>query len=192
LYPQVLFIVGEFALVLFALSMKPWKGHFAAAAILGAAFLALWPLLPESARWLLVQGRSEEAKQVRGQYGAAGGAAGSPSSGRRRVAVFVCWQAASGVTGASTCTVCALFSDCAVPLGFLPTASSQVLQKLAAWNRSQMPTEPLADMSSSSGSNTANGEGGSGSSGAAQPVGLLTALKDWHVARRFFILAYTW
>jgi hypothetical protein len=39
-------------------------------------------------------------------------------------------------------------------------------------------------------SSSSSGEGGSG--GAAAPVGLLTALKDWHVARRFFILAYTW
>jgi hypothetical protein len=113
LYLQVLFIVGEFALVVFAVSIKPWKGHFAAAAVLGAAFLLLWPLLPESARWLLVQGRKEEAKQVRGHRRgccvgptAAGFWEGVGGDGAAAAAACPNLQSQAQVTGCGLTAVC--------------------------------------------------------------------------------------
>jgi hypothetical protein len=61
---QVFFIVGEFALVIIAVALPSWRGQFAAGAVLCAASLLLWPLLPESGRWLYVQGRTEAAMEV--------------------------------------------------------------------------------------------------------------------------------
>jgi hypothetical protein len=70
---QVFFIVGEFALVLFAVTFSSWRGQFAAGAVLSGLSLLMWPLLPESGRWLLVHGRREEAWQVgRGKSGQGG------------------------------------------------------------------------------------------------------------------------
>jgi OCT family organic cation transporter-like MFS transporter 4/5 len=63
---QVFFIMGEFALVIIAVALPSWRGQFAAGAVLCAASLLLWPLLPESGRWLYVQGRTHEAMEVRG------------------------------------------------------------------------------------------------------------------------------
>lgn len=62
---QVFFIVGEFALVVVAVIFPSWRGQFAAGAVLTAASLGLWPLLPESGRWLYVQGHTQQALQVR-------------------------------------------------------------------------------------------------------------------------------
>jgi hypothetical protein len=64
--PQVFFIMGEFALVIIAVALPSWRGQFAAGAVLCAASLLLWPLLPESGRWLYVQGRTHEAMEVSG------------------------------------------------------------------------------------------------------------------------------
>lgn len=61
---QIFFILGEFALVVFALMFKSWRSLTGAACVLNAAFLLLWPLLPESGRWLLVQGHKQECMQV--------------------------------------------------------------------------------------------------------------------------------
>jgi hypothetical protein len=61
---QVFFIVGEFALVIIAVALPSWRGQFAAGAVLCAGSLLLWPLLPESGRWLYVQGRTDEAMEV--------------------------------------------------------------------------------------------------------------------------------
>jgi hypothetical protein len=63
---QVFFIIGEFSLVLAAVLFKSWRGQAAACAAVSGAALLLWPLLPESGRWLLVQGRRDEALKVRG------------------------------------------------------------------------------------------------------------------------------
>lgn len=61
---QVFFIVGEFALVIIAVMLPSWRGQFAAGAVLCAAALLLWPLVPESGRWLYVQGHTDEAMEV--------------------------------------------------------------------------------------------------------------------------------
>ena len=57
----------------------------------------------------------------------------------------------------------------------------QVLEGIAKRNKSSMPTEPLVDVSA----------GGTGGEGATK-LTLIDALKDWHIARRFFVLAYAW
>lgn len=61
---QVFFVMGEFALVIIAVAIPSWRGQFAAGAILCTASLGLWFVVPESGRWLQVQGRGEEAYQV--------------------------------------------------------------------------------------------------------------------------------
>eukprot|EP00879_Flechtneria_rotunda_P027300 GHRR01029243.1.p1 GENE.GHRR01029243.1~~GHRR01029243.1.p1 ORF type:complete len:125 (+),score=32.50 GHRR01029243.1:74-448(+) len=61
---QVFFIVGEFLLVLFAVLLPSWRGQFLAGAVLSGISLGLWCLVPESGRWLHVQGKAEEAMQV--------------------------------------------------------------------------------------------------------------------------------
>jgi OCT family organic cation transporter-like MFS transporter 4/5 len=62
---QIAFIAGEFALVAAASAFPSWRGQAAATAAANAALLLLWPLLPESGRWLQCQGRMEEATKVR-------------------------------------------------------------------------------------------------------------------------------
>lgn len=62
---QVFFVMGEFTLVVIAVAISSWRGQFAAGAILCTASLGLWFVVPESGRWLQVQGRGEEAYQVR-------------------------------------------------------------------------------------------------------------------------------
>jgi hypothetical protein len=56
--------VGEFALVIIAVATQSWRAQFGAGAVLCAASLLLWFVVPESGRWLQVQGRGEEAYQV--------------------------------------------------------------------------------------------------------------------------------
>jgi hypothetical protein len=60
----VFFIVGEFLLVNIAVIFPAWRGQYAACAVLGAACMLLWLVVPESGRWLQVQGRGEEAYEV--------------------------------------------------------------------------------------------------------------------------------
>lgn len=62
---QVFFIVGEFALVVIGVAFTSWRGQFAAAAVFCAVTLVLWPVIPESGRWLYVKGQTEQAMQVR-------------------------------------------------------------------------------------------------------------------------------
>jgi len=62
---QVFFIIGEFALVVIKVALPAWRSQFTAGAVLCALSLLLWFLVPESGRWLQVQGRGEEAYQVR-------------------------------------------------------------------------------------------------------------------------------
>ncbi len=52
------------AQVLMSLVFKTWRSMAAAAAVLNTAFLVLVQLIPESARWLLVQGRRDAALKV--------------------------------------------------------------------------------------------------------------------------------
>jgi MFS family permease len=62
---QCFFIAGEFALVIIAVALPSWRGQFAAGALLCAASALLWWVVPESGRWLQVQGRAAEAQQVK-------------------------------------------------------------------------------------------------------------------------------
>lgn len=48
-----------------AVLFSSWRAQAAACAVLNGAVLLMWPLLPESGRWLLCQGRKEEAVKVR-------------------------------------------------------------------------------------------------------------------------------
>ena len=57
------FIVGEFVMVALGFALPAWQHLLIACACINAACLLLYPLVPESARWLLSQGRTEEAMQ---------------------------------------------------------------------------------------------------------------------------------
>jgi hypothetical protein len=54
-------VACKFALVVLAAIFGSWRALAAASAVVCAAFLALWPLVPESARWQLVRGDKEAA-----------------------------------------------------------------------------------------------------------------------------------
>lgn len=57
------FIVGEFAVVLLAFLLPAWQHLLIACGSVNAVSLLLYPLVSESGRWLLSQGRTEEAAQ---------------------------------------------------------------------------------------------------------------------------------
>ena len=65
IFTQLWFVAGEFLLVLVSVVFQPWRAQAAACAVLLAMLLLLWPLLPESGRWLLAHGRKDEAMRVR-------------------------------------------------------------------------------------------------------------------------------
>lgn len=60
----VFFVVGEFVLVALAVALPNWRHLSIAAGGINAAALLLYPFIPESARWLLSQGRQQEAVAI--------------------------------------------------------------------------------------------------------------------------------
>lgn len=56
--------VGEFIMVALGFALPSWQHLLIACASINAAALLLYPLVSESARWLLSQGRTEQAKAV--------------------------------------------------------------------------------------------------------------------------------
>lgn len=57
----IVFTIGEFLLCVMAYVLPNWRHLMLAAAAVNAAALLLYPLVPESPRWLLSQGRQHEA-----------------------------------------------------------------------------------------------------------------------------------
>jgi len=90
LLAQVFFIVGEFVLVIIAVTFSSWRGQFLCGAVVSGARCCCGPWSLESGRWLQVQGRNQEALQVRARAGLTrlwqqpgdwcAGCAGRPSS----------------------------------------------------------------------------------------------------------------
>lgn len=56
--------VGEFVMVGLGYALPAWQHLVLAAACINAAILLLYPLVSESARWLLSHGRTEEATAI--------------------------------------------------------------------------------------------------------------------------------
>jgi hypothetical protein len=55
--------MGEFVMVGLGYALPGWQHLLIACGCINAVTLLLYPLVPESGRWLLSQGRTEEAKQ---------------------------------------------------------------------------------------------------------------------------------
>jgi len=137
--------VGEFVMVALAFALPAWQHLLIACASLNAATLLLYPLVPESGRWLLSRGRTEEARQA--------------------------------------------------------------LQRIAAGNKSQVPTEPLVSSSSSACSQQQDlaaveeargscSDAGTSSSGGIEgsgepPVKLVHLLHHPRMAGRLLVLLIT-
>lgn len=62
--PKLHLQVGEFLLVALAYGLPAWQHLVLAAGCLNAAMLLLYPIVSESARWLLSQGRTQEATSI--------------------------------------------------------------------------------------------------------------------------------
>ncbi|WIA32316.1 hypothetical protein OEZ86_003156 [Tetradesmus obliquus] len=67
------FTVGEFLLVALAVGLPAWNHLAIAAGALNAAALLLFPFIPESARWLLSQGKQQQATELLQAIAAANG-----------------------------------------------------------------------------------------------------------------------
>jgi MFS family permease len=190
---QVFFIAGEFTLVLVAVVLFPasWRAQVGACAVLSGALLLVWPLLPESGRWLLAQGRGDDALQVRGALlppgshvacaaarRAAAGHAGTPARGlnqRVRLPRFAQWH---WVLAPHSCMNS-------------PLHARQVLKTFAARNGTHMPDHPLASLQPPPSAAGAAG-GNAGASQQPRRLTLAAALRDWHIARRFACLSFSW
>lgn len=61
---QFLFALGECLIALLAFLIHPWRQLTMAVAILTFSFFFTWPSVPESPKWLLVNGRKGEASSV--------------------------------------------------------------------------------------------------------------------------------
>ncbi|KAG2484292.1 hypothetical protein HYH03_016838 [Edaphochlamys debaryana] len=77
---QSFFIAGECLLALLAALVPSWRSLTLLCALLTAAYLAVWPLVPESPRWLAASGRRAEAAAVLAQLARRNGRSGAGCS----------------------------------------------------------------------------------------------------------------
>jgi MFS family permease len=64
IYTQCFFSVGIVVLALLAYFIRSWRILCVFISVVGLGFLAMWRVIPESPRWLLVQGREDQVKAV--------------------------------------------------------------------------------------------------------------------------------
>lgn len=95
-------------MVALAYALVTWNHFLLACAAINTAFLFLYPLVPESGRWLLSQGRTEEAKQFLQRIAKANGSQvpNEPITSSRSSKQLAVLDVESGHSGAAhACTV---------------------------------------------------------------------------------------
>eukprot|EP00197_Chlamydomonas_leiostraca_P012629 CAMPEP_0202879236 /NCGR_PEP_ID=MMETSP1391-20130828/33331_1 /ASSEMBLY_ACC=CAM_ASM_000867 /TAXON_ID=1034604 /ORGANISM="Chlamydomonas leiostraca, Strain SAG 11-49" /LENGTH=609 /DNA_ID=CAMNT_0049561553 /DNA_START=103 /DNA_END=1928 /DNA_ORIENTATION=+ len=172
---QMFFVLGEFLLVLVALIFKPWRGICFATVAISAASFAIFVIIPESPRWLLAKGRVAAANLVMERI--------AHENGTRMPLEPVAHGASGDGDHSGPAAVAAGSSD------HLPSSSDAGIHHrhsdvVHGTGRSEAGGgHSIASVGSAAGSQAA---------GAAGHMTLGSMLKDRHIARRFFILAYVW
>lgn len=180
---------GEFMLVGLAIALPNWRHLTLLAGGMTVAVLMLYPLIPESARWLLSQGRQAEATAVVQKIAA--------WNGTKMPDVPLAAQTAAAAQDSGRADEEDVYIDVT-----RPGSMSEQQQSTAATKDKDVHavTGSFADTSraSSPGQNHSSSiaAGDAGKSGApppiAQSVGLFAAMRSPRLLKRTCVMVFTW